>query len=78
MEPGIYIPEENLGVRIEDDVLITETGNKLLSARLPRSPDEIERLMAAHEELREELRGEPKNAPHGPSPQDAADVPGQD
>jgi Xaa-Pro aminopeptidase len=49
-EPGIYIPEENLGVRIEDDVLITESGNKLLSARLPRSPDEIERIMAAHTE----------------------------
>ena len=45
-EPGIYIPEENLGVRIEDDVLITETGNKFLSARLPRSPDEIEQIMA--------------------------------
>jgi Xaa-Pro aminopeptidase len=72
-EPGIYIPEENLGVRIEDDVLITETGNKLLSARLPRSPDEIERLMAAHEELREELHGESKNVPHGPSPQDASE-----
>ncbi len=49
-EPGIYIPEENLGVRIEDDVLITETGNKLLSAHLPRSPDEIEQIMAAHTE----------------------------
>jgi Xaa-Pro aminopeptidase len=47
-EPGIYIPEENLGVRIEDDVLITESGNKLLSARLPRSPDEIEKIMATH------------------------------
>ena len=28
IEPGIYIPEENLGVRIEDDVLITPTGYK--------------------------------------------------
>lgn len=46
MEPGIYIPEENLGVRIEDDVLITETGYKLLSERLPRDPAEIERIMA--------------------------------
>jgi Xaa-Pro aminopeptidase len=47
MEPGIYIPEESLGVRIEDDVLITETGYKLLSERLPRSADEIEKVMAA-------------------------------
>jgi Xaa-Pro aminopeptidase len=46
MEPGIYIPEENLGVRIEDDVLVTETGSKLLSERLPRDPAEIEKIMA--------------------------------
>jgi Xaa-Pro aminopeptidase len=46
IEPGIYIPEENIGVRIEDDVLITPTGYKLLTARLPRSPDEIEKIMA--------------------------------
>jgi len=46
IEPGIYIPEENLGVRIEDDVLITESGHKLLSERLPRDPDEIEKIMA--------------------------------
>jgi len=47
LEPGIYIPEENLGVRIEDDVLVTETGCIHLTAPLPRAPDEIERLMAA-------------------------------
>lgn len=46
VEPGIYIPEENLGVRIEDDVLITETGAELLSQKLPRDPAEIEKIMA--------------------------------
>jgi Xaa-Pro aminopeptidase len=46
VEPGIYIPEESLGVRIEDDILITESGYKLLSERLPRDPDEIEKIMA--------------------------------
>jgi Xaa-Pro aminopeptidase len=46
VEPGIYIPEENLGVRIEDDVLITPTGFEFLSQRLPRDPLEIEKIMA--------------------------------
>ncbi|HMD32376.1 MAG TPA: M24 family metallopeptidase, partial [Candidatus Acidoferrales bacterium] len=46
IEPGIYIPEEKLGVRIEDIILITGTGANLLSARLPRSPDEVEAVMA--------------------------------
>jgi Xaa-Pro aminopeptidase len=45
-EPGIYIPEEKIGVRIEDDVLITPTGYKLLTARLPRTVDEIEKIMS--------------------------------
>ena len=46
-EPGIYLPEEKIGVRIEDDVLVTPTGYKLLTARLPRTPSEIEAIMAA-------------------------------
>jgi Xaa-Pro aminopeptidase len=46
VEPGLYIPEENLGVRIEDDVLVTKDGYQLLTARLPRDPDEVEKAMA--------------------------------
>jgi Xaa-Pro aminopeptidase len=37
VEPGIYIPEEGIGVRIEDDILITKTGHENLSAALPTS-----------------------------------------
>ena len=46
VEPGLYIPEENLGVRIEDDVLVTQDGYQLLTLSLPRSADEIEKLMS--------------------------------
>jgi Xaa-Pro aminopeptidase len=47
IEPGVYIPEENLGVRIEDDALITETGYRLLSEKLPRDLAEVEKIMAS-------------------------------
>jgi Xaa-Pro aminopeptidase len=47
MEPGLYLPEENIGVRVEDDVLITATGYRLLTARLPRTVDEIEAIMTS-------------------------------
>jgi Xaa-Pro aminopeptidase len=64
VEPGIYIPEENLGVRIEDDILITETGYKFLSERLPRDPAEIEKVMADAAAHRAK---EPKKGDDGPT-----------
>lgn len=53
VEPGIYIPEGsdcdkkwwNIGIRIEDDLLITEGAPKNLSESIPRNADEIEKLM---------------------------------
>lgn len=45
-EPGIYIPEENLGIRIENDILITTKGPLDLMANIPIEADEIEELMA--------------------------------
>jgi Xaa-Pro aminopeptidase len=46
VEPGIYIPEEGLAVRLENDVLVTADGPVDLSSRVPIEPDEIEGLLA--------------------------------
>jgi Xaa-Pro aminopeptidase len=46
VEPGIYIPEENLGVRLENDIILTENGQVDLMAHIPVETDEIEELMA--------------------------------
>ncbi|MCD8400434.1 aminopeptidase P N-terminal domain-containing protein [Tenacibaculum finnmarkense] len=44
-EPGIYIAEEGIGCRLEDDYLITEDGNVNLTAKMPIEIEEIEALM---------------------------------
>lgn len=55
VEPGLYLQPDDLtvpeglrgiGIRIEDDVLVTEDGCRVLSGRLPTDPDELERWMA--------------------------------
>lgn len=46
-EPGLYIDEWEIGIRIEDDLLITEDGCECLSESVIRTPDEIEAFMAA-------------------------------
>jgi len=44
-EPGIYIREEKLGIRLENDFLITPNGNEDLMASIPLELADIERLM---------------------------------
>lgn len=47
-EPGLYIDEWSIGIRIEDDLLITETGCEVLSADVMRKTEEIEAFMKAN------------------------------
>jgi Xaa-Pro aminopeptidase len=56
VEPGVYIPAGskgvprrwwNIGVRIEDDAVVTRGAAEVLTRQLPKDPDEIERLMQA-------------------------------
>ena len=46
VEPGLYIDEYGIGIRIEDDALVTENGCELLSEGFAKTTDEIEELMA--------------------------------
>jgi len=55
VEPGIYVAPDNLnvdakwrgiGIRIEDDVVVTKTGCEILTSAVPKDADEIEALMA--------------------------------
>ncbi|MBU6275493.1 MAG: aminopeptidase P N-terminal domain-containing protein [Planctomycetes bacterium] len=47
VEPGLYIPEEGIGVRLENDILVTEQGPVDLCSHVPMDADEIERLLEA-------------------------------
>ena len=47
-EPGLYIPQLKIGIRIEDDVLITNDGSKNLSSDIIKEVDEIEEFMKAY------------------------------
>jgi Xaa-Pro aminopeptidase len=46
IEPGIYIPAESIGIRIEDDILVTPGGAEVLSSGVPRTVEEVEQAMA--------------------------------
>ncbi|MDQ7780221.1 MAG: M24 family metallopeptidase, partial [Planctomycetota bacterium] len=45
VEPGIYLRDKDIGIRIEDTVVVTENGCRVLSDGAPKSVDEIEKLM---------------------------------
>lgn len=46
VEPGVYLPQQKFGVRIEDDVLITERGYRLLTSEIPRKLEDVEAWLA--------------------------------
>lgn len=48
IEPGLYLEEEGIGIRIEDNVLVTENGCINLSSSIIKEPDEIEAYMQKH------------------------------
>lgn len=52
VEPGVYLPERGFGVRIEDEVLVTEGGYRLLSKDIPRKLEEVEAWVASARQAR--------------------------
>jgi Xaa-Pro aminopeptidase len=44
-EPALYIREESIGIRLENDILVTELGNINLTSQIPMLPDEIEEML---------------------------------
>lgn len=46
VEPGLYLPDEGIGIRIEDNVLLTENGYEILTASIPKEIEDIEAAMA--------------------------------
>ncbi|MGG3493769.1 M24 family metallopeptidase, partial [Brevibacillus choshinensis] len=49
IEPGLYIEEEAIGIRIEDDVLVTADGCEVLSSQIPKEIEEVELLIGKKE-----------------------------
>jgi Xaa-Pro aminopeptidase len=59
IEPGLYIESESIGIRIEDDYLVTETGLEKLSSAIPSEPDAVEKAIAAAQAKRAAAQPKP-------------------
>ncbi len=46
IEPGLYLPDEGIGIRIEDDIVVTKTGSRNLSSAIPKTIAEVEAAIA--------------------------------
>lgn len=54
-EPGIYIPDEKIGIRLENDILVTNSGNIDLMENIPIEIDDIENIMSRNQKIKQSL-----------------------
>ncbi len=52
IEPGIYLPDKGVGVRIEDDILVTEAAPRVLTEAIPRTVEAVERALTGREPVK--------------------------
>jgi Xaa-Pro aminopeptidase len=73
IEPGLYYPDKNIGVRIEDTVLITKDGCEVLTKAVPKEIDEVEELLSQRDLTAKAARKKPekKEGDEKPSKKDA-------
>jgi Xaa-Pro aminopeptidase len=45
IEPGLDVPAEGFGIRIDDDMVVTDSGHEVITSGVPKAPQEVEALM---------------------------------